>query len=673
LIKAYWLRLLLFAAGGALIALVLSAFAPKKYEAVVEIMVDQQPMSQQMAITAAEQSVQDLIAFGRARSLVTQVQQLVSLGVIRTAADRVAVQFNRQPPTDPSDDLNPFNLQQNILVSAEQQSDLISLRVRMKDPILAQAVAREMYLAFIDQNAGNTRSLAEQAIQLLERQSEDINSQLRAIDERTTALKVEHQMPDLMNQTQAEVQALNTLKQARDVAQMEIAAASRRVEELTREYRNAGSTESGGVATTPNPIYQRLRTDLIMVDSELAAARVRYTDDHEMVQQLLERRRQLENELANQPEKIVSQEMNVQNSNRLALRNALSEARAQLASARARIIEVEREVAVKERRMQELPVVQAQLVDLMRQQAALEKVYFGFMDRLKSLKAAQMGRLAPSREVTPATALPDPVSPKPLVNTLFGLVAGLILGVLSMLATEAKRQPVRSLAQLNALALRPVYRMIPELRAPFRGLSKAPPESFESLLANYLRSPSRPYRIAVVGVNKDAGASTAAINLATAGERHGSKVLVVCCDPKGSLARLAGKQPPTDGSVMDISPAIKGMARDTALALTPGTSGLAPDITALEADLTIIDLEPTTKSAEYAFIAPHVDEVILLVRAGRARSVEFLQAQQALRDAGCPTVTVAFTRSSDLAVVSDALEGERAIEPPDDEAKPLEA
>jgi hypothetical protein len=186
-------------------------------------------------------------------------------------------------------------------------------------------------------------------------------------------------------------------------------------------------------------------------------------------------------------------------------------------------------------------------------------------------------------------------------------------------------------------------------------LNNAPPEAFESLLLNYLRSDKRPYRVAVVGLNKDSGASITALNMAVAGERHGSKVLYVQCDAKGALSRVGHKDLQA-GQEVKVSTHIKATAATSVLDVSGRHSGMANGIASKEADLTVIDLEPTTRSAEYAFVAPLMDEVILLVRAGRARSVEFLQAQQALRDAGCPKITVVFTRSSDFSVVVDAID-----------------
>ena len=302
-----------------------------------------------------------------------------------------------------------------------------------------------------------------------------------------------------------------------------------------------------------------------------------------------------------------------------------------------------------------MPAIETELASLGRQQQALEKVYYGYQDKLKTLEAAKEGPKFSCPGNYARHCLPEPVSPKPSVNALFGALVGLLLGIASMQFAEAKRQPIRSLGQLNGLSMSPVYRIVPELREPFRGLENAPPEQFESLLLNYLRSQKRPYRMAVVGISKDSGASIASLNLAISGARHGSKVLHVQCDPKGALARLGHKNPQA-GQEISVAHNIKATCATSVLDVSDQRSGIAWSITSKESDLTVIDLEPTTRSAEYAFLAPFMDEVILLVRAGRSRSVEFLQAQQALRDAGCPRVTVVFTRSSDFSVVIDAID-----------------
>ncbi len=655
MIKSYWLRLCLFALGGALIALVASLMAPRKYEAVVAIMIDQKPLTASMTANNAEQSVSDMIDFSRPRTLTTQVQQLTSYGVVSDAARRVALQNNwADPSNDPTSPIFPGTLMDALAVEAEASSDIITMRIRLPDKQLAKSVAAEIYSAFVAQNLRNTTELASRAGQFMQTQFDDISKQLKSVDSATEKLRGDTNTPDLVLQIQSEISNLASLKAARDTTRLDLATVTERVSGLESGLKRLNKEEPGGRGTTINPARQRLKGEKAAAEAEIKGLLERYLPDRDEVKIMKAKLAVIEAALANEDEQVPGSEATIPNSILQNMLAQVEEGRANIRGLRDRMREVNQAISEKEATLKTYPAAQAKQSELNRQQLALERLYLAYADRLKTLKAAQSGRVTPTREVTPATALPDPVSPKPIINTLFGIVAGLILGVLSMLATEAKKQPIRSLAQLNQLAFRPVYRLVPELRAPFRGLSKAPPESYETLLANHLRSTNRPYRLAVVGLAKDSGASTTAVNLAVAGARHGSRVLLVECDPRGALARLAGKQPAAN-EVVEISPMIRGISTQTLLTLGGERN---PEVNQAiqqhEADLTIIDLEPASKSAEYAFVAAHVDEVILLVRAGRTKSVEFLQAQQALKEAGCPQVTVAFTRSSDLAVVTES-------------------
>lgn len=655
MIKSYWLRLLLFASAGALIALVVSMIVPKKYMGGIDLLIDQKPFTGNIPMSNAESSVSDLVDFGRSRTLTTQVQQLTSLGVVTEAARRVAEQRGMSDPTEDSNSpLYPMTLLDSITVTAEATSDIIGLRVRLPDPDLSSAVAREISIAFNERNSTNTRELATRAIQFLEQQIGVIQTELDALDAETEKVKIELGLADMATQIASETQNLNAIRQSRDSALLDLVTSKERANELEKALKALDNEQSGGDTKVYNPVYQRLEAELVLSENELNALSTRYLPDREEVRAAQARVDNYRALLKSTEKYIEGSSTTVPNSNRLRLVDTLAEARALAIGLEARVQNANRILAEKEAFMSKLPAAQSKLAALNREQLALERIYQGYADRLKTLKASQTGRLTTTREQTPAFAIREPVSPKIVINMLFGLVAGGILGVLSMLSTEAKRQPIRSLAQLNQLAFKPVYRMVPELRAPFRGLTKAPQESYETLLANHLRSTARPYRIAVVGLSKDSGASTAAINLAVAGARHGSRVLLVECDPRGGLARLAGRQP-TASEVIEVSPLIKGMSVESFLGLSGDRNPeVSPTVREHEADLTIVDLEPTSKSAEYAFVAPHVDEVILLVRAGKTKSVEFLQAQQALKEAGCPLVTVAFTRASDLAVVTES-------------------
>lgn len=661
MIKAYWLRILIFAVCGALLAFAGSKLVKPKYEAQVQIMVDQTMPGVAPDASPETMSTVDKLMFGRPRNIITQVDQLQSLGVVTEAARKIAesrgltAEFN-----DPNGELNPVNVKNNIYVSADPNSDIIDFRLRMTDDQLVKDLADEIYLAFDNQNEQESKQLADRAITSLKTEASNIDQQLKDIDAKSAELRAKTGFPDVANQIQAEVNSLAQLRQARDQAAMDSAGAHQTVSVLQGELARTPPTMPQSATEATNPVWEHLAANLVDAQAKLDEELAHYYPDSDIVKETKAEISGIQGQMDKLKQNIPAQSSSGPNSNYLALQQQIATARAAADSADQKLKVADSVVAEREKYLQSLPPIQTELASLARQQMSLEKIYLSYQDELKALEASKEGRTSPTQEITRATVFPDPVSPKPSVNAFFGAVVGILLGVFTMLYTEGKRQPIRSLAQLNGLAYQPVYRLIPELREPYQGLQKAPPEQFESLLANYLRTDARPYRIAVVGVTKDAGASTTALNLAIAGARHGAGVLLVQSSAKGALSK-AGVKESAGGGTVNVMHSLNGLCTDTVLTAGDHDFGIATQVAASEVELTIIDLEPASRAAEYAFVAPYVDEVILLVRAGVTRTVEFMHVQQALRDAGCKRMTTVFTRASDFSVVVDVAEEEAPV------------
>lgn len=651
MIKSYWMRLALFVGAGALLALAVSMALPKKYEAVLQILIDQKIMSMQPASSPAEGTVIDLLDASRGRSITTQVEQLISFKVLGDAADSVARARGIQLTED--SELHPVNLQNAILVGAEATSDLITLRVRMSEAKLAEEVANGIFTGFRDLNERNAAQLGNSATASLQNQYDRLTDELQKADQRLRVLRESSNTPNVDVRVQSESNNLSRLKELRDQAEIEYISAQNRVQQLEAESRKMSERVYASNTETVNPTVQRLEQEILMLRAQRDGLLDRYQPDHERVQAVESQIRSLRNDLIAQERQIKNSTSTQANPNLLQLTGELAQARAVLKAMQGRVSAANSEVATLEGQLKELPKVQMETQELLRQQIVLERNRADVQSKLAILEAAQRGRTAPVQLVTPPTALPNPVSPKPVINILFGMFAGLIFGVLSMLATEGKRQPVRSLAQLNALAFQPVYRIIPELRQAFRGVGKAPAESYETLLVNFRRSEKRPYRVGVVGITKDSGSSTTALNMALAADRHGYSSVVVESDPRHPIRRMVSRSSggQTTGDMTKVSDHVNLLSPEVLNA-----ASVPAEVQKLERELTVFDFEPTTVSAEYAFAASNLDEIIVLVRAGRVSSVDFLRAQQALADSGCPVVTIVFSRTSDLEVIPDAVE-----------------
>ncbi|MCB8933163.1 MAG: hypothetical protein M9921_12605 [Fimbriimonadaceae bacterium] len=650
MIKSYWVRLLVFMVVGGAIALGVSLVVPKKYEGQVQILIDQKAVIPNIPVNSVAASVSDLTDFARSRGITTQVKQLTSFGVISTAAQATWEQVG--PGGPPTEEFDVYELVKNISIDAEVGSDIVSLQVRMSTQKYAETMASNLYAAFQDFNIRTTRELAGQAILSLEEQMKGVNTRLVDLDTRAKNLREKLNAPNLDAQVQADIGNIAHVKDQRDLAAIDLASAEGRLRILERNIKDVPKTILASKSEAFNQNLYALDQQLATLRSDLVALEERFTPDHEQVKATRARIQKIEQERASQLSNIQAGSTVAPNPLYQSMEGQLSDAQATVNALRQRLNQAEEELSVSETQLEQYPEAQTQLVALGRQQASLERVYAQYADLLEPLKLAEQGRSAPTR-LAGVSVNPDPVSPKPIINMLVGMVLGLILGIMSMLRTESSRQPIRSIMQLNLLSDEPVFRALPNMSSPFRGLDRTPPETFDALVATALRADKRPYRVGFVGIVRDSGSSTGALNYAVSASRRGLNALLVSLDPRSPNARRLGMTGAGVQRVNDHLSFIEMTGVDVVVG-SGGKTSINESLAALERDVTVFDFEASTDAADYAFVASELDEVVLLVRANRVNSVDFLAVQQALKDSGVQHITIMLARGSESDAIADA-------------------
>lgn len=657
-IKSYWIRLLIFTLAGGALALGVSLVVPKKYEGIVQILIDQKAVLPNIPTSGADASVTDLLDFSRSRGITTQVQQLTSITVLTEAAVATASELSIPLATDArgipvEGEFSYDEVAQNIAIEAEVGSDLVTVRVRMSDPERAQAMARNIYAAFDSFNRRTTETLAGQAIASLESQMKGVKDRLADIDDRTLALRTKLNTPSLESQMTADISSIARIKDQRDLAAIDLASARGRLTVVRQSLANVSPTITASKTEGFNQNFYTFDQTLATLRSDLALLEERYLPDHELVKAQREKIRRTEDERAKQMARIDASSTTTPNPLYQSLQSQLSDSKASVNALEERLQRADQAVIAAEKTLLSYPDAQKGLVELAREQMSLERTYASYADRLQSLELAGQGRTAPTRMAGAGGPL-EAVSPKPTINALVGLLLGLVLGVMSMLRTESSRQPVRSIMQLNLLSSEPVFKALPEMRAPYRGLERSPPEAFEGLVAGALRSGKTPYRVGFVGVLRDSGTSTAALNYALSASRRGLECLLVSLDPRSPNGKRVGVKDASGTTRVNDNLGFMQIAEGSLMVGTRGKSGLNESVTSQERDVTVFDFEATTESADYAFTATQLDEVVLLVRANRVNSVDFLAVNQALKDSGCPVITIVLARGTENDALADA-------------------
>ncbi len=655
MIRSYFWKIVLGVIIGTGLALGISLIAPKKYEGFVQILIDQKQQTPGVAMSAAEKSTMDVTDFYRPRSLTTQVQQLTGFDVLKEAGEKVKTELN--VPTNDQDELSPISTRENVFVDAELGSDIVTVRVRMSSAEKASTFAREMYLAYVRNNNINSLSFANQALGQIKEAMDGLKTQMDEIDKKLQETRVNSGITDPGTQLASDYGAMLRAKEARDTAAVELETLKGRLVQLEAEFPKLSRDIKSSEATMLNQNVLSLEANLAASRSERAGLVERYYEDHEQVKRLDATIKRLDVELKATKERLKTSETTSINPNYQSMQADIAQTKAAVTASERKLAEADVNYQASAEKLKAYPEVSKEFSDLARQAASLERLYSQYSEQYRALELSKRGRVTPTTLITNATALPDPVSPKPLQNSVIGGLVGLLIAGLICARREATRMPIRSLAQLNALSSITAYRTVPKLGVPFRGLNKAPHESYETMVLNCLRSESRPYRVAIFGIIRDSGASTAAMNYALSVQRRGLKSLIVMADPR-SIVRRVSKQVPGAGQVGEVTDGVRVLnATEMNLVEAHGTHlDIAGAVKEHEADVTIFDLDFTLRSADYAILSQVIDEAILLVRADRVRSVDFATVQQALKDAGCKQVTVILSFASSDATTLDRIE-----------------
>jgi tyrosine-protein kinase len=291
-----------------------------------------------------------------------------------------------------------------------------------------------------------------------------------------------------------------------------------------------------------------------------------------------------------------------------------------------------------------------------------------------SFQAQQAENLNTVSIASSAVAPPAPASPRVLLNTVLGLLGGLVLGGGLVTTLEYMDQRLRTPEDVRERLDLPTLAVIPRFRRDrghggTRGNSMAG-EAYRRLRTNVMfAAVDRPLTsVVIVSVRAGEGKSRTAANLAGVVAAAGQRVVLVDADMRRpTLHNLFGcgggrglsefllSLGRRNAAALDsvVSTQFSGLSLLSAGTLPPNPGELlahrqaAGLVRAMERDFdtVVIDTPPVSVVADSLNLAASASATVLVIEAGRTNAREVLRALEALRGVGANVIGVVLNKA----------------------------
>lgn len=674
-------RLVLSCVGGVIFSAVLmNLFSTPIYEAEATLMYAE-PKDARFALDA------DQLFFNKT-ALVNIVEQLCS----RTLAKEVA-QTLPQPifesikrsltilPSASDDTLIHRQLQKNLTVEVVPGSDIIKIKIRASDPAAAKIIANAYVERMIDWNLRRKREEISNVRDFMEEQLKIFQERLSNAEEALQAFKAESKMLSL-NESSTEI--LRRTTQA-EVTYNQAKAERTGLEQRQRTIEQKKQELAPSLTITDTPLAQELKQKLQELELQYSTRQVKegLAKNHPDMLALRQKISQVKQELMQ--ELLQTAQRNNLIDPLSQIKNLLQEAISldvDVATSKAREQGLKLILAGYESELQKLPQQELMLTRLVRDREVNDRIYSMLREKREEVRINEAGKIGDIQVVDAAEEPFEPTSPNKILNLIFGVLIGLIVGVglslfLESLDTSLKsREDVEKYMNLPVLASIPSIRreheknrngalslikrnhhdvvpMAEKLFANLNGHSAHIYEAYRSLLVNFsfANTDGVLKSLLVTSPGPGEGKTLTAINMAQAFARSGINVLLIDGDLRcPTIHKVLGidKEPGLSNVLVNRIPsshATQKQQNENLSVMTCGTTlphpseilftknmrELVADLKC-EYDLIIIDAPPLIAVTDSVILSTEVDGVCLVIKSGKTSHEAALRAKQLLEN-----------------------------------------
>lgn len=387
-----------------------------------------------------------------------KLQNYVELARSRTVAERTAAALGYDWDVH---DPEFAEFRNNISVQLISGTETIRVSVQGEDPDEAARTANAMAQAFIEFNRDMNRTEATSARLFIEEQLQVVEEQLREAELALQLYRETERILDPSQESRIILERITNLDTRYAETQLAYEETLRRLEEVRTRLEAEDPTLISSTTISNNPMVTTYRSTLFSLETELAGLLNQYNEQHPQVQSVRAKIAEVERQLSNEVERIVSNETRTFNPIYQSLLGELTVLETDSVLFESRLGALESQIERMNERLEGLPEKELQLARLIRDQSVAEQIYLLLRNRYEEVRITEAMQTADVMVIDPSIVPRRPIKPRVMLNVAIAAFLGLFVGVGLAFVLEFLDTSIKSVEEAESYLELPVMGRIP--------------------------------------------------------------------------------------------------------------------------------------------------------------------------------------------------------------------
>lgn len=389
----------------------------------------------------------------------TQVEILKSRSMMEEVAKRLHLAGNLEDNIEQVAE----SLKGKIGVELVRETWLIKITASSSDPKLAKEIAAALAEVAIEKDITSRQMETTAALNFITEQVGKIGEELQQTEEKLRNYKEKEGFMQLSAEAELKVEELANTESSYESTKILRQEREVRLTEVRKQLANIDKIWMSSITISNNPIVQMLRTRLTELQIELAQLSRQFSESAPEIRQVKAKIEEIENQLRNQVETIISGKTESINPLYTDLYSQLVNYETDINALRAKEDALKELIKDYQKEVDKLPQQELELATLERKSRVNEELYTLLLTKKSEVRIQSASEIGSLEIVDPPVIPKKPVKPRKKLNGILALISGIICGTGLAFFSEYLDNTIKTEDEIKDLLGLPTLGIVPML------------------------------------------------------------------------------------------------------------------------------------------------------------------------------------------------------------------